>query len=89
MNLKKTGIKFLIGKKASIISRGKVGLELDFFAGFGLQYRHEELTIYEKQYGSCTYDLSELYVLNPPEIKIHKNWYPTLNAGILICVPFK
>lgn len=40
--LMKTGIKFLIGKKLPIFSKGKVGLQLDFFAGMGVQYRDEE-----------------------------------------------
>ncbi|MDP2692519.1 MAG: hypothetical protein Q8O88_02660 [bacterium] len=88
MKLKKTGLKLLIGKKVSIISGGKVGLELDFFAGFGLQYRNEEITVYEKRNGSSSYEPSELNVLNPPEIQTNNNWYPTLNAGILICMPF-
>lgn len=58
------------------------------FAGFGIQYRWEQITIYEKKNGSCTWDPSELYVQDPPKIEIHKNWYPTLNIGILICMPF-
>jgi len=88
MNLKKTGIKIIFGKKARILSGNKIGLELDFFAGIGIQYRIEELTIFEKSNGSCSYDYSELYVKDPPEINTHKNWYPTLHAGILLGMPF-
>ena len=88
MNLKKSGLKLLFGKKVRIISGSKVGLELDFFAGFGIQYRQEQITIYEKKNGSFTWNPSELYVQNPPKIEIYKNWYPTLNIGILICMPF-
>lgn len=89
MNLKKSGLKILFGKKARIITSSKIGLELDFFAGLGIQYRTEELTIYEKSNGSCHYDYSELYKLDPPEIKTYNNWYPTVNAGILIGMTFK
>jgi len=89
MKLKKTGLKIIFGKKARIISGNKIGLELDFFAGLGIQYRIEELTIFEKSGGSCYYDYSELYIKDPPEINIYKKWYPTLNAGILIGMPFR
>ena len=36
MNLNKTGLKILIGKKVRIVSGGKAGLELDIFAGAGI-----------------------------------------------------
>jgi len=88
MKLKKTGLKIIFGKKARIISGRKTGLELDFFAGFGIQYRIEELTIFEKRNGSCHWDYSELYKKDPPENKTYRNWHPTLNAGILIGMPF-
>jgi len=89
MRLNKTGLKVLFGKKARIITGNKIGMELDFFAGFGIQYRIEEITIFEKSNGSCSWDYSELYKKEPPEIKTYKNWYPTLHAGILIGMPFK
>jgi len=89
MTLRKTGIKIIFGKKARIISGSKIGLELDFFAGFGIQNRLEKLTIFEKSNGSCHYYYSELYKKDPPEINTYKNWYPTLNAGVLIGMPFR
>jgi hypothetical protein len=89
MNLKKTGLKILFGKKARIISGSKIGMELDFFVGFGLQYRIEELTIFEKSNGSCRWDYSELYKYDPPEITTYLNWYPSLHAGILVGMPFR
>ena len=88
MNLNKTGLKIIFGKKATIISGSKIGLELDFFVGMGIQYRIEELTIYQKQSGSCSYDYNELYHIYPPDIETNKNWYPTLHAGILIGMTF-
>ena len=88
MQLKKTGLKILFGKKARLVSGNKMGLELDFFAGIGVQYRYEKLTEFEKQYGSCNYDYSDLYTFDPPEEYYSKYWYPTLHAGILVCVPF-
>jgi len=88
MDLRKTGLKILFGKKASIISGRKVGLELDFFAGFGFQYRFKELTVFEKKNGSSSWDYSELFKKNPPEINTYKNWYPSLHVGILIGMPF-
>lgn len=89
MDLKKTGLKILFGKKARIVSGSQIGLELDFFAGVGIQYRIEEITVFEKHNGSCDWDYSELYKIDPPEIKTYKDWYPTLHAGILIGMPFR
>jgi hypothetical protein len=89
MRLKKTGLKILFGKKVRIKSWNKIGIELDFFIGFGIQYRLEELTIFEKKNGSCHWDYSELYKKDPPENETYRNWNPTVNAGILIGVPFK
>ncbi len=88
MNLNKTGLKILIGKKVRIVSCGKAGLELDIFAGAGVQYRHEALTIFERRYGGCNYDYSDLYKLDPPEKHNYINWYPTLHLGVSACVPF-
>jgi len=88
--LMKTGLKFLIGKKIAIISKGKVGLQLDIFAGFGGQYRDEEITIYKKKKGTCsiTGTYHEFQEYDPPEIETSKNWYPTLHAGLLLGMPF-
>lgn len=88
--LMKTGIKFLIGKKIALISKGTVGLQLDIFAGIGGQYRDEEITIFRKKMGTCQIEgtYHEFHEYDPPEIEISKNWYPTLHAGILFGMPF-
>ena len=88
MKLYKTGLKLLFGKKATIISGKKVGLELDFFVGLGVQYRVEEITIYQKESGNSHYDYDELYDVNPPEVETHNNIYPTLHGGIMVVMPF-
>lgn len=88
MNLRKTGLKVIIGRKIRIFSGSDIGLELDLFAGMGIQYRQEKLTVYKRLYGSCNWDYDELHELNTPEINTHENWYPTLHLGILIGVPF-
>jgi hypothetical protein len=54
MDLTKTGIKLLFGKKARILTASNIGLELDFFAGFGLQFMNKKLTAYEKRRGSSS-----------------------------------
>ncbi|MBC8321004.1 MAG: hypothetical protein H8E34_09800 [Bacteroidetes bacterium] len=88
MDLKKSGIKFFFGEKATLQKGKKVNLELDFFAGIGIQYRIKNLSIYEKRSGSCTYAISTLNEINPPEIKSSKKWNQTVNIGLLICISF-
>ena len=88
MDIKKTGIKFIFGKKVRLLKGEKVNLELDIFARIGIQYRIKNLSIYEKLSSSCSYGISELNEINPPEIKSSKKWDPTINTGLLICVPF-
>jgi hypothetical protein len=87
--LDKSGIKFLIGRKASTSPYKNTRLQFDFYAGVGIQYRQEETTIYQKKYGSYNIDPpDDFYVYNPPLIEISDNWYPTLNAGILFSYSF-
>jgi hypothetical protein len=88
MQLKRTGIKFLFGKKARLVSGNKIGLELDFFAGLGTQYRYKKLTEHKKLSGGCNYDPSELRPLDPPRVHLYKSWYPSLHLGVLLSMPF-
>jgi hypothetical protein len=89
MDLKKTGMKLLIGKKVAMSSKKETRLLFDFFAGIGVQYRAEEITIYKKKQGECTiegqYDFRNY---DPPEKDISYEWWPTINAGILLSLPF-
>lgn len=89
MDLKKTGMKFLIGKKISVSPKKETRLQFDFFAGIGVQYRVEEITIYKKKQGECSVEGQYDYrVYNPPEEEISIGWWPTINAGILLSLPF-
>ena len=89
MDLRKTGIKTLFGKKVLLVKGRKAGLLLDFFAGPGIQYREEIITIYERKSGTCSIDSDqEVQEYDPPQEDISKRWWLTFNAGILIGVPF-
>ena len=89
MQLKKSGIKFLIGKKASMSPKKETRLQFDFFAGIGLQYRQEEIIVFAKKQGECSVEGQYDYqILSPPEKTISNNWYPTLHGGILFSFPF-
>ncbi len=89
MRLQKYGLKFLFGKKTSKISNDKMALELDFFAGAGLQFRVNKITINERYSGGHTNDYSKLTKIDPPEIDTDKKFYPTIHIGLLIGVSFK
>lgn len=88
MDLEKTGIKLLVGKKQTIVNGQKVNLEFDFFAGIGIQHRLEKLTTFEKQFGGCSYDIPGLHEIKPPIVDNSNKWYPTINIGVLIAMPF-
>jgi hypothetical protein len=89
MNLKKSGLKILIGKKISLSPKKTTRLQLDFFGGIGIQYRQEELTTYEKDMGtSYMSDYNDPIIYNPPLQENSNNWYPTLHGGLLISLPF-
>lgn len=83
------GMTFMIGKKFRLVSGNKLGLEIDLQGGFGLGYRYEETTVYERLNYSCTYDYNKLNVLNPPEIENNDGWTILLSVvNIIIVVPF-
>lgn len=89
MILNKTGIKVLFGKKLSTSPSKNTRLQFDLFAGIGIQYRAEEITIYKKKQGECSVEEQyDYYVYNPPEEEISIGWWPTINAGILLSLPF-
>jgi hypothetical protein len=89
MQLNKSGIKFLIGKKISMMPKKSTRLQFDIFTGIGLQYRQEEITVFKKKQGECTVGSQYDYVvLNPPEVSDSNRWYPTLHAGMLFSFPF-
>ena len=89
MQLKKSGIKLLIGKKANILPGQKTRLQFDIFAGIGFQYREEEITIFKKKQGECSVEGQYSYEdYNPHEKEISNRWWPALHAGILIGMPF-
>jgi hypothetical protein len=83
MKLFKTGLKVIFGRKTRLVSGNKMGLELDFFAGIGAQYRQKELTTFEYKafYNSP-------YKYDPPKFEIIRSFYPTLHIGVLLGVPF-
>jgi len=83
MRLTKSGIKFLIGKKANIFTKDKVGFQFDFFFGLGIQYRQRYLTIYKENVSDSGWE-----ILDPPKKDNIVGFFPTMHAGILICVPF-
>ncbi len=89
MQMNKYGLKFLVGKKATLFGKGKVGLQLNFYGGLGLQYHQKEITEYGKQYGGCSlgyYDPDHEYA-SPKTI--NSNYFtPTFHLGMLISMPF-
>ena len=89
MQLNKSGIKFLIGKKMSMMPKKPTHLQFDIFGGIGLQYRQEEIIVFKKKQGECTVDGQYEYVLlNPPKVSDSNRWYPTLHLGVLFSFPF-
>ena len=89
MDLRKTGVKVLFGKKVSLAEGKKAGLLIDFFAGPGIQYREEIITVYKGKTGTCDIDSNvDFNEYNPPYEDVSKRWWLTFNAGILIGVPF-
>jgi hypothetical protein len=88
LDLEKGGLKILSGKKMMLVSGGKAGLSMDFFVGLGVQYRYEDLTVYEKKEGDCYYDISELNQLDPPCKQLRKFFIPTMSVGVLMGLPF-
>jgi hypothetical protein len=89
MRLRKQGIKFLFGKKLTMSPAKETRLQFDLFAGIGVQYRQEDITIYKKKTGECTIEgYNEYQIYDPPEEERSYAWWPTLHAGILLSFPF-
>ena len=89
MELRKSGIKFLFGKKLFMSPVKDTRLQFDFFAGIGVQYRQEEITIFKKKTGECTVDGQYHYEnYDPPKEEDSYAWWPTLHAGLLLSFPF-
>jgi hypothetical protein len=89
MRMNKYGLKFMVGKKATLFGKGKVGLQLDFYGGLGLQYHQKKITEYGKQYGDCSldyYDPEHEYAT--PKTTSSNYFTPTFHLGMLISVPF-
>ncbi len=88
MQLQKSGIKLLLGKKATMLPRKDTRLQFDFFAGIGYQYRQEETTVFKKK-GGCSIDGQYTYTeYDPPKKEISNRWWPTIHGGILLSFPF-
>jgi hypothetical protein len=89
MDLSKVGLKLLIGRKLSLVPKRNTRLKFDLFAGIGVQYRDEEITIFEKKTLECSVEGNYPYtVYDSPEIEVSKRWWPTLHGGILFGLPF-
>lgn len=89
MELYKTAIKVLIGKKIFDTSRRKNRIQLDIFGGIGVQYRNEKITIYQKKQGECSIDGQyEFRLYDPPLLETSIGWWPTLHGGLLLSFPF-
>jgi hypothetical protein len=88
--LTKYGIRCLIGKKVSLKSDKQTRIQLDFFAGMGLEYSQQEMTIYAKRQGTCSviyhWDSDDLYV--PPLEENQYRWLPSVTAGIMISLNY-
>ncbi|MDP2722992.1 MAG: hypothetical protein Q8O72_09560 [Bacteroidales bacterium] len=88
-DLRKTGLKFIIGKKTSIRKSAKSILQFDLFSGIGIQYRQEETNIFKRVDGYCDIDYPHNVTLyDPPKKEISDRWYPTFHLGVLIDFPF-
>jgi hypothetical protein len=89
MDLTKTGIKFLMGRKLTMHPSKETRMQFDFFWGAGIQYRQENITIYKKLVGTTNIDnLSEIPYFDPPQTEASNKFYPTLHGGILLSFPF-
>ena len=53
MDLNKSGIKLLIGRKVSLVPRKETRVQFDFFLGLGYQYLSEEITRFKSKSGEC------------------------------------
>ena len=86
MDLKKSGIKFLIGKKVVL---GNSRILFDFFAGLGVQYWAQEITIYKSKSGECTIGGSyDFRVYDPPKKDFIDQWRLSLQGGFLLSFLF-
>lgn len=89
MDLTKTGIKFLMGRKVSMHPSKETRMQFDFFWGAGIQYRQEELVIFKKLVGTTNIeDIKDYPNSDPPETEVSKKFWPTLHGGILLSLPF-
>ena len=84
---KSKGIKFVFGKKLTLLSGNKVGLEFDFFVSAGIAHRNQELLTHAKRQGTCSLN-AEMQKFNPPKVNTTENWVTTINIGALISMPF-
>ena len=89
MDLSKAGLKLLIGRKQSSTPNKNTRIKFDYFIGIGVQYREEEITIYQKKQGECSVDGQYQYIdYDPAQVEYSKGWWPTLHGGLLIGLSF-
>ncbi len=82
---RKSGLKIIAGKKVTIFGKGKVGLVLDVYYGFGLQYKETKQTEFGRTQGGCSvgyYSPNGAY--GTPKVTITHLFVPTGNFGVLI-----
>jgi hypothetical protein len=90
MDLRKRGLKLLLGKKLSGKPNKQNHFKFDFFAGPGIQYRQEKTTVFKKKEGTSDLNnnTSVFIDYDPPQISNSNKWCPTFNAGILLSFLF-
>ena len=89
LKLAKTGIKFLVGKKATMAPWKKTRMQFDFFGGMGVQYRSEHITIFKRIDETCDINFPHnITNYDPQKEDMSDRWVLTLHAGILLSLAF-
>lgn len=89
MQLNKTGVKFLWGRKLPLAKKDDAGAAIDLFFGFGIQHWDQHLTIFKKKTGCGYSNPDSFYPYDPPKEEINSFWRLTLHAGIALSFAFQ
>jgi len=83
MQQSKTGVKILIGQKSKALSIGSAAIEMDVFAGMGVQFRLRDIR--REDYWTNGYNWPSF---EPVQLETQINVYPTFHAGVLLGMVF-
>ena len=89
MNFTRATAKVLIGKKHTVFKGKRGGLELDLFAGLGVKREIKNEEMFGIIYGKCDSNIEDIVIsATPDKRRPSKSWLPSINAGVLIGLPF-